>query len=105
MLDAKDGFALKITKENSEMNFLRQESTEGSMLLNNQSFLAIQIHHDIKMIISMKNGTASFCLAVVSNLFYCLAIQKLLGEMPPFSSCSYAIVQKLLWLVVIYVEL
>ena len=53
-------FALCRRRENSCLNFRLQLSTEGSSSLNIQSFLLVQILHDIRMMISMKNETFSF---------------------------------------------
>jgi hypothetical protein len=44
----------------SEMNLCRQSSTDGSMLLNIQSFLDFQM--DMRMMISMKKGTLIYLL-------------------------------------------
>jgi hypothetical protein len=39
------------------MNFALQLSTVGSIFLKIHSFLVVQMHQDIRIITSMKNGT------------------------------------------------
>lgn len=63
--DPREDFARwEASKERSSINIRLQSSTEGGILLNVQLFLEAQMLGDMRMIISMRKGTASVCLIV-----------------------------------------
>jgi hypothetical protein len=43
-------------RKNPDMNFILQFATDGSILLKSKSFLAVQMLHNIKTMISVKKG-------------------------------------------------
>jgi hypothetical protein len=57
ILKSKLDLTRKSRRENSELNFALHLSTVGSVFLKIQSFLVIQMLHDIMMIISIKKVT------------------------------------------------